>query len=425
MDAQALGRYLRESREARELTLDDAETALRIRRRTLESFEQGNFLIESASPVQIRGFIRNYARYLDLDEQKILQYYEASLIASQPRGRKRRTAEEPVLRAPRQITDTNPTLPAVSLAELADRRSRRRATFFNRLMIVMVTLAALAIIVFVALQLVSSPQLPQPTLSASISGLIAQQPVPQVTTFPTFTPLPEGLVSAAGANPRPRVEQTYSGRGVLVTIRAAQRTWIQILSDGGQTYSGIMRPGDTVETPAQEQILVTASNAEALLVAWNGQQQGIFGGRGQKVDITFTIAGVSVRSGPGFEPTSVFTATPIPTSDIDVGAMIAALTPTSTPGPSPTPTDTPTITLTPSITPTPSDTPTPTYTPSVTPTPSDTPTPTPSPTVTPTPTATHTPTVTPTPSITPTPSPTAILPPRQPLESATPTKAGA
>jgi cytoskeleton protein RodZ len=67
MDPSALGRYLRESREAKELTLEDAVTALRIRRPILEAFEQGDFsLVET--PVQVRGLLRNYARFLDLEE---------------------------------------------------------------------------------------------------------------------------------------------------------------------------------------------------------------------------------------------------------------------------------------------------------------------------------------------------------------------
>jgi len=54
MDALALGRYLREAREAKELTLEDAERTLRIRRRVLEAFELGDFNVIDASPVQIR-----------------------------------------------------------------------------------------------------------------------------------------------------------------------------------------------------------------------------------------------------------------------------------------------------------------------------------------------------------------------------------
>lgn len=402
MDAQALGRYLRDSREAKELTLEDAERTLHIRSRILEAFESGDFQVSGASKVQIRGFIGNYARYLGLDEERVLQYYEASELELQRRdrrGKKRNKRATDTLTpvAPRAITDTNPSLPAIPLSEINEYRRRRRTNWLNRLGMMAVAGLSLTVIIFVVTQLLNRPQgdiIPEivPEL------LIPPSPTPLITAIPTFTPI------VVGPTPLPQVAQNYTGRGVLVTILMAQRTWISIASDGIQQFSGIVRPGVTLEYPAQNEITLTASNAEALVVTWNGQPQGAFGGRGQKVDVTFTVDNIRVQSGPGFDPTSEFTATPIPTSEINVGELIAALTPTSTPGPSPTPTNTPTITPTPSETPTPSDTPT------ITLTPSDTPT------------ITLTPTMTLTPTITLTPSPTAILPPRVTQENLIPTK---
>ena len=125
MDAQALGRYLRESREAKELSLEDAEGALRIRRRILELFELGEFSISDASTVQIRGFIRNYARFLGLDEDRVVSYYEAARHeADVPRRRNGKRITQTVAPvAPHRITDTNPSLPAVQI--VTDRPPRR------------------------------------------------------------------------------------------------------------------------------------------------------------------------------------------------------------------------------------------------------------------------------------------------------------
>ncbi len=381
MDAQALGRYLRESREAKELTLEDAEQALKIRRRILESFELGDFTVKDASSVQIRGFIRNYARFLGLEEDRVVSYYDTALTGGQrPRRSSRRRGKRstqtfaPV--AARSITDTHPTLPAVPTTSLPP---RRRGSVLNTLVMLLVAVAALAVIVLVAVELLRQPE---DSLPDDLSGpdiLVQLPPSPTLTVFPTFTAGPTLTPLAIAA------QQNYTGRGILVTIQLAQRSWLRVVADEIEQYAGIARPGDVLEYPASRQILVTASNAEALIVTYNGQPQGVFGGRGQKVDITFTTGGVDVRSGPGFDPTSAFTPTPLPTSAIDVGGLIAALTPTQTPGPSPTPTDTP------SITPTPSDTPTPTATPTATDTPG------------PTPTASNTPLP---------PTPTAILPPR-------------
>ncbi|MEO8611106.1 MAG: RodZ domain-containing protein [Chloroflexota bacterium] len=400
MDAQALGRYLRETREAKELTLEDAERALRIRQRILESFELGEFHISEASSVQIRGFIRNYARFLGLDEDGVVAYYEdARHEADVPRRRDgKRTTQNMAPVAARKITDTNPSLPKVTIVTDLEGR-RRRSSILSTFVMLIVGLAAVAVIAFVVVQLVIQPQQNNPQ-DAGLDLLGQLPPSPTYTLVPTYT-------AAPSVTPILGIQQNYNGQGVLVTMRLTQRTWLRVSVDGIEKYAGIAIPGTQVEYPAQSNVTVTASNAEALVVTWNGQPQSIFGGRGQKVDITFGLKDVQVSSGPGFEPTSEFTLTPLPTSAVDVGAAIAALTPSVTAGPSPTPT------LTPSVTPTASDTPTQTLTPSNTPTPTNTPTNTPTPTITPTPTATLTPT------------PTAILPPRVTQEGLPPTKAGA
>jgi hypothetical protein len=398
MDAQALGRYLRETREAKELSLEDAERALRIRQRILESFELGEFHISDASTVQIRGFIRNYARFLGLDEDRVVAYFEdARHEGDLPRRKGKRSTQTVAPVAPRKITDTNPSLPAVTIVTDLSGRTRR-SSVLSTLVMLLVGLAAIAVIGFVVVQLVIQPQENNPQ-DAGLDILGQLPPTPTSTLIPTITAAPS-LTPILGA------QQNYNGQGVLVTIELTQRTWLRVSTDGFQQYAGIGLPGVRLEYPARENVTVTASNAEALTVTWNGQPQPIFGGRGQRVDIVFGLENIQTSSGPGFEPTSEFTPTPLPTSAIDVGAAIAALTPSPTPGPSPTPT------LTPSITPTPSDTPLPSDTPTNTPTASNTPT------------ATATPTITPTATDTQTPTPTAILPPRVTQEGLPPTKEG-
>lgn len=409
MDAQALGRFLRETRETKELTLDDAEQSLKIRRRILESFELGDFTVKDASPVQIRGFIRNYARFLGLDEDRVVGYYDAALLDSQrPRrnGRRGKRDTQPFAPvAPRKITDTNPTLPPVTIGAAGGRRG---GGLLNTLVMLLVAAAAVALIVFVTVQLIGQPP------DADLPGVADRDILNQLPPSPTYTAMP---TLTAGPTPTPlslaAAPQNYDGRGVLVTINLGQRSWLRIVTDGIEQYSGVGRPGDRLEYRANDSLVLTASNAAALGVTYNGQTQGVFGGRGQKVDVTFTMSGIQISSGPGFEPTSEFSPTPPPTSAIDVQGMIAALTPTNTPGPSPTPSDTPTATLTPSITPTPSDTPTATLTPSNTAPPTNTLPPTNTPLPTATPTATRTPLP---------PTPTAVLPPRVTQEGLPPTK---
>jgi transcriptional regulator with XRE-family HTH domain len=69
-----LGETLRRARQARGITIEDAERATRIPRRYLEALEQENFSILPA-PVYARGFLRSYSGLLGLDPADLLPFF--------------------------------------------------------------------------------------------------------------------------------------------------------------------------------------------------------------------------------------------------------------------------------------------------------------------------------------------------------------
>jgi len=73
----AVGRLLRDQREARALSIDDVAKRLRIRRPYLEAIEQGRF-DQLPGAAYIPAFLRAYAAHLDLDPEKVLTAYQAS-----------------------------------------------------------------------------------------------------------------------------------------------------------------------------------------------------------------------------------------------------------------------------------------------------------------------------------------------------------
>jgi cytoskeletal protein RodZ len=70
-----IGQQLRQRREARSLTIDQAASATRIRARYLTAMETGEFEL-LPSPVHARGFLRAYAEFLDLDAEPLLAELE-------------------------------------------------------------------------------------------------------------------------------------------------------------------------------------------------------------------------------------------------------------------------------------------------------------------------------------------------------------
>ncbi|MCS6848230.1 MAG: DUF4115 domain-containing protein [Anaerolineae bacterium] len=73
-----LAQRIRDARNARQITLDEAEHATKIRRKYLEAIEAGDFAQLPDGPPG-RGFVKNYARYLGLDPEMAIKLFEAEV----------------------------------------------------------------------------------------------------------------------------------------------------------------------------------------------------------------------------------------------------------------------------------------------------------------------------------------------------------
>jgi cytoskeleton protein RodZ len=71
----SLGSLLRRSREERNIDLDEAVNATRIRRNSLEALENEEWS-KLPSRVFVKGFLRSYAEFLGLDKEMVLDYYQ-------------------------------------------------------------------------------------------------------------------------------------------------------------------------------------------------------------------------------------------------------------------------------------------------------------------------------------------------------------
>lgn len=382
MDAYSLGQILREARESKELDIEDVVASLRIRQPILESFEAGDFEISGVPEIQIRGLMRIYARHLELDEENILQLYAQMRLALEKgrrgrRARRRRQSEAP----DRSLTSTQP----LQEFETADRRASGCRRLLRSLLLLLFSGAAIAIIIFVTVQLVGIEAfLPaSATPENAALGEVTTAPAPASDTPPASSPtLPAGRAQ-------------FDGAGILVSLLVTQRSWLSLASDGSVVYEGIAEADTLLEQRAETEILLSGANALALDIIWNGQRQGLIGERGQRVDIRFTAEQAVITLGPGGAPTA------LPAEETDnVDAPATAQTAEASPAIAPTATS---------------------PAPTITSIPTDPPTALPSPT--PLPSATTAPTALPSP--TEPPAPTAILPPRVTQAGLPPTKPGA
>lgn len=84
---QSIGQRLEEARNRKGISLREAAEATKIRSDFLGYFEQDKFDYDLPE-IYRRGFLKNYARYLQLDPEKIITDYDAQLLGKSRAGAK-------------------------------------------------------------------------------------------------------------------------------------------------------------------------------------------------------------------------------------------------------------------------------------------------------------------------------------------------
>jgi cytoskeletal protein RodZ len=69
-----VGAILRREREKQKLTLEEVEKSIKVRKKFLEAIEQDDWTLFS-SKIYITGVIKNYAKILNLPEDKVLAFF--------------------------------------------------------------------------------------------------------------------------------------------------------------------------------------------------------------------------------------------------------------------------------------------------------------------------------------------------------------
>lgn len=71
---KTVGQILSEERKKKNVSLEEVETATKIRKKVLEALENGDWK-NLPSPTFVKGLIRNYGNYLGLNEKELLAFY--------------------------------------------------------------------------------------------------------------------------------------------------------------------------------------------------------------------------------------------------------------------------------------------------------------------------------------------------------------
>jgi cytoskeleton protein RodZ len=241
------GQILRNAREEKGWSINQAEEVTKIRIRYLEALEAENYAILPGA-TYIKGFLRTYSKHLGLNSDEIVSLYKASQVNEE------QSEFEPVIHV--QSKKPQWVKPALAVAT---------------------GLLALAVVIGIATlskpeDKTASPQFTPTPLPSAPQVESAQQPEtnvqPQAPVQPSQTP-----------TPTPAEVQ-----GLKAQIVFTEPTWLVVKVDGQPALEGTFQKGITKELTANDRIeLVTVGNAGGVSITLNGKAIPSLGASGQVV----------------------------------------------------------------------------------------------------------------------------------------------
>ncbi len=243
-----LGEYLHNARVARNIDLRDAAQQTRISVQYLSALEQEDFT-KLPGEVFVKGFLKNYSRFLSLDEAEVMKRYaelKPAHAASAPG-------------APAAAEKTPPP------AETEARKGTPLEPFIWGAVIVVALLA------FLFTYLPSKPGRNSRHESAP-TAVISQE----TATVPALKP-----------------EKLY------LEVVADEDTWLLVRTDDSPQKKAVLKKGDQLTWSADERFLLSYGRVGAVKLFLNGQELVVNGAKDTVVrDMTVSRAGIVNQPAP-------------------------------------------------------------------------------------------------------------------------------
>ncbi len=248
---QNVGKWLQAAREAKGVSLEDAESAIRIRTRYLQALEMGDYQAMPGGESQARGFLRRYAAFLDLPPDEAITRYEQEVHGQT-------AAVEPAAPPPDAVTPASPmdiNPPRWGVWQVA---------------------AAAGLVVLLVLG--------GWWLLSSLGALPSAEPTPTQTAATGVSPITPAQPAESTSSPEPEVTPTFpvaASSGVTLTLEPLEHVWVRVNIDGLIAFEGLLAPGSTQSWTAEEMVVVETGNGAGIIAVVNGQIQGPIGGRAE------------------------------------------------------------------------------------------------------------------------------------------------
>ena len=277
-----IGERLEEARKRKGVSIREVAEATKIRGDYLLAMEDNSFDIPLPQ-IYVRGFLKNYARYLKLDPSKVLTDYDAHLLgkAARPATRGGRDSlghieipeereedeedrvviteapedegPEPELTVNLGRSESRPTPPPPTLDREATRHDQEswneNKTLYIKIGVVFAAILLVSIILIVMIQLLTREK-DTPAIN------------PDLATATTQTTVTEPEVVTGG----------ITRDTILITASDNLTVIVEQTLDRKRLFSGSLNTGETLSLEKEGPVSIRFTNGSALTIEKNGQK---------------------------------------------------------------------------------------------------------------------------------------------------------
>ena len=309
----AFGEGLRREREMRDISLDEIAATTKIGTRLLRALEEEQFDLLPGG-IFNKGYVRAYAKYVGIDEEKAIAGYLQAAQEAAPGGHAMadQNASSRFDGSSRELASTGlrsplPVVPIlIALVLLAGMAGGWR--LYRERQLDRKQQAAIAVARDTTLR--ASPPSSPPASMSTAEKSASPQPGPATSThagidvttsakpaetrvgtqLPATTPISLATGTNNVANP--------AGTPFELTVRPKNRAWVSIKSDGKFVVRGIIQPPDVKTIRATDQVVFWTGNAGAVEVFFNGKSVPLTGGENEERVLVFNSRGLLPPSAP-------------------------------------------------------------------------------------------------------------------------------
>ena len=254
-----IGDLLRRERERQNLSIKDIEKATSIRALYIDAIEKGEYKTLPGE-VYAKGFVRNYANYLKLNANEIVNAFNEEM---HPQEELQESAGSSSVEEARQEQSAERNREEYRGPKITSLESYPMEKKSHGVRNALMVAAAVFVVAFAALIAFGGDE--EPSAPAPRAKTQTQQGQKQTE-----------------AAPKPAAD------GVEMKLSFTDRCWTEVVVDGKTEFEGTAEKGKVLTLKGKDKVRITAGNAGALNYSLNGKDMGAIGQKGEVVEKTFT-----------------------------------------------------------------------------------------------------------------------------------------